>query len=197
MSNRRITPSLVISVLALVVATTGTGIAATKINGRDIAPHTITSLQLAKGAVAGINIKPKAITSAQVKPRSLTALALADGVIVNNTVIAPAGPKGDTGTAGTPATVAFDPAKIITVEGNNSGSLSPSESYTSIALCPAGSYVTGGGYSDLGGNGTTSGAMLIPSVNQGSVSGWQVTVKNYGGSISNTAWHAFVLCAAS
>lgn len=83
--------SLAVSTLALIVALGGTaGAAGGWINGNRIKPHTITSLQLAAGAVKAPNVAPHSIRKS----------ALADGVIVNNTVIAPAGPQGDPGKPG-------------------------------------------------------------------------------------------------
>src|SRR3954462_13944337 len=100
-------PATVIATLALVVATTGTGIAATKINGRDIKNYSITENKLAKNSVSGRAIRPASITTTD----------LADGVIVNNTINAPAGPKGDAGADGTPGIAVVDPSKIIIANG--------------------------------------------------------------------------------
>jgi len=59
--NRRLTPSLLISILALFVAIGGTSYAAVKINGKDIK----------KGTVAGKALKKNTVTGAKVKESSL------------------------------------------------------------------------------------------------------------------------------
>lgn len=59
--NRRLTPSLIISILALFIAIGGTSYAAVKINGKDIK----------KGTVAGKALKKNTVTGAKIKESSL------------------------------------------------------------------------------------------------------------------------------
>lgn len=59
--NRRLTPSLIISILALFVAIGGTSYAAVKINGKNIK----------KGTVAGKALKKNTVTGAKIKESSL------------------------------------------------------------------------------------------------------------------------------
>lgn len=81
-------PATCIATLALVVATTGTSIAATKIDGHSIKAHSIPASALITHS----------LTNAQIKQHSLTKLALdPNAVTVVNNISAPQGPKGDQG----------------------------------------------------------------------------------------------------
>lgn len=178
-------PATVIATLALVVATTGTSIAATKINGQSIKNHTITANKLAKGAV----------TARAVAPRAITPLALADGVIVNNTINAPAGPKGDTGAAGANGVAFVDPAKIITINGLDV-TVSQNSTAHSDAICPDGTYVIGGGYNEMQSNPP---AQVVPTASKAVAingnQGWSVVARNLGGFDQAASWHAIAYCA--
>jgi len=83
--RRHITPSLIISVMALFVALGGASYAAVKIP---------------KNSVGAAQIKKNAVTSAKVRDRSLLAKDFKAGQI-------PVGAKGDQGDPGTPATALF------------------------------------------------------------------------------------------
>ena len=67
--NRRISPSLIISILALFIAVGGTSYAAVKINGKNIKPNTVAGKALKKNTLTGkqinenkLGIVPKAKT---------------------------------------------------------------------------------------------------------------------------------------
>ena len=79
----RPTPSMLVAVLALVVATGGTSYAALSITGKDIK----------NGSVTGKDVKDKSLTGKDVKNRSLLAKDFKRGQL-------PAGPKGATGPTG-------------------------------------------------------------------------------------------------
>jgi hypothetical protein len=67
-SSRRLTPSFVLSLVALFVALGGTGYAAVAINGKSITPHSIP----------GNRLKADALTGAQVKESTLGVVPFAD-----------------------------------------------------------------------------------------------------------------------
>ncbi len=56
---KRISPSLIVSVLALFVALSGTAIAATKINGKNIKKGTVTSKQIKNGTITKSDLSKK------------------------------------------------------------------------------------------------------------------------------------------
>ena len=87
--GRRPSPAMVVACLALLVALTGTSVAAVS----QLAPNSVGPRQLQFGAVTGPKIRANAISSAKVRNRSLLRTDFAPGQI-------PAGPAGPTGPAG-------------------------------------------------------------------------------------------------
>jgi hypothetical protein len=70
-SNRRPSPALVISMIALFVALGGTGYAATQINGKSLKNNSVTGKKLKNKTVTGGKVKPNTLTGAQIKESSL------------------------------------------------------------------------------------------------------------------------------
>jgi hypothetical protein len=182
-------PATVIATLALVVATTGTGIAATKINGRDILNHSITANKLSKGAVTARAVRDHAITKTE----------LADGV--SDPVVGPAGPKGDAGPAGPPGPPGpagvIDPARLVVVAGGdgNLAPAGPAGDATLTAACPTGTFLIGGGYSDMGL------AQKVYAISSGPAldgsQAWLVHARNDSALAQSTLWHAIAYCVVS
>src|SRR4051794_5457336 len=114
---KRPTPSLLVAVVALFVAMSGSAVAAKLITGKQIKDHTITKRDISKATVSAL--------------RGL------DGVDGIDGARGPQGPQGPAGPAGV--------AAITRVDGNTAsqGAFgSGTEVQTSTATCPAGSYVT-------------------------------------------------------
>jgi len=86
---RRPSPALVVSCVALLVALTGTSVAA--VNA--LAPNSVGALQLRPNAVTNAKIKNNAVNSSKVANRSLLRTDFAPGQL-------PAGPTGPQGSAG-------------------------------------------------------------------------------------------------
>lgn len=74
-------PSMVVAVIALVVALSGTAYAAATINGKNIKKGTITSKQIKDKTITGTDIKDGTIAGKDVKAGTLTADKIAAGVI--------------------------------------------------------------------------------------------------------------------
>ena len=72
-------PSMVVSLLALVVALSGTAYAAATINGKNIKKGTITSKQVKDKSLIGRDIKDKSLTGADLKDGSVDSADLKDG----------------------------------------------------------------------------------------------------------------------
>src|SRR5689334_13236136 len=93
MTRRLPSPSLAVSITALVVAMGGTGYAATKLSGSSIKAGTITGKQ----------IKKHSLPAGKLSPSALAALRGAQGPA------GPAGPAGKDGAPGPAGIVAFKP----------------------------------------------------------------------------------------
>ena len=126
MTRRLPSPSLAVSIAALVVAMGGTGYAATKLSGSNIKAGTITGKQ----------IKTRSLPAGKLSAKAIAQLRGAQG---------PAGPAGPAGAAG--ADGARGPAGIIGFKTVSSDVVAlPSVAQKqATAKCPAGTIVVGGG----------------------------------------------------
>lgn len=168
--------SLIVATLALVVALTGTAGATGLINGQSIKNHSITANKLAKASV----------TTFALRPASVTPATLADGVIINNTVIAPAGPAGPAGAdatpiagpPGAPGAAGVTGAQVVAASGVNTT--------FAVAVCPDGKVAIGGGYS------VDPGIVVTSSMPSNGGQGWRVSTGN-----TSTGIAVYAVCATS
>jgi collagen triple helix repeat protein len=137
---KRVTPSMVISIVALFVALGGTGIAARSalIGSKQIADHSIRLVDLNGSVVKALRGQ-----------RGPAGPAGADGAPGPNGAQGPVGPQGPPGQAGPAgangANGTFDPGKIQYLEGPEVV-LAPGMPGQSVATCPAGSVAISGGF---------------------------------------------------
>ena len=87
--RHRPSPAMVVACLALLVALTGTSVAAVQA----LAPNSVGTAQLRANAVTNAKLRNNAVTGAKVRNRSLSAADFASGSL-------PAGPQGPAGAAG-------------------------------------------------------------------------------------------------
>jgi hypothetical protein len=130
MTRRLPSPSLAVSITALVVAMGGTGYAATKLSGSNIKAGTITGKQ----------IKSRSLPAGKLSAKAIAQLRGAQGPAGPE---GPAGPAGPTGPAG-PHGPGFDGLRTV-----NSGAvaLPIGQKVEAEKQCPAGTFVIGGGVS--------------------------------------------------
>ena len=93
--ERRPSPAMVVACIALLVALTGTSVAAVQA----IAPNSVGTAQLRNGAVTNPKLKNNSITGNKVLNRSLTAADFVAGSLPRGPG-GPAGPAGPAGAAG-------------------------------------------------------------------------------------------------
>jgi hypothetical protein len=98
--EHRPSPAMVVACIALLVALTGTSVAAVQA----LAPNSVGPAQLRTGAVTNPKLRANSVTGAKVANRSLTATDFVAGSLPRG----PAGPPGPTG-----ATGAAGPAGVI------------------------------------------------------------------------------------
>jgi Collagen triple helix repeat (20 copies) len=139
---KRVTPSMVISIIALFVALGGTAIAArgALIGSKQIADHSIRLVDLNSSAVKALRGQ-----------RGPAGPAGANGAAGPQGPAGPAGaagPQGPAGTNGVNGT--FDPSKVQYIVGPEV-MVAPGAEGSSVATCPDGSLAISGGFLDGGG----------------------------------------------
>jgi hypothetical protein len=196
-------PAMIVALLALAVALSGAGYAATTIGTGQITDGAVTTpklhggavtaAKLADGAVSGRKIAGNAVTSAKVKDGTLLAKDFKPGVLSGGAVqgtpgpqgpAGPQGPKGESGVQGF-----YSVWEMQAVEPGQNGVAEPQ--------CAVGDAVSGGGFSTL----ITVGAQLDVTGSHhsgiGSPEGvhesWLVSVLNTGP--TKATFGAVAVCA--
>jgi len=180
---RRPSPAMVVACLALLVALTGTGVAAVS----QIVP---------RNSVGSAQLKSNAVVSAKVKNRSLLALDFKAGQL-------PAGPPGAAGPAG-PAGPAGTVTRLTAVV-NASGSLARSQGTTSAGHVGTGQYevifnqnVTACTYVASVGNPTpgltTPNGVAVVVPRNGNANGVGVATYDAAGAFADLPFHLIVVC---
>lgn len=145
MLRRNLTPSFVISILALIVALGGVSYAAVQ-----IPKNSVGAKQLKKNAVTAKKIKKNAIRSSKVKDRSLLATDFKEGQL-------PQGPKGATGARGPQGNPGpMGPAYRFDKAGGLLPLTAAFQPVVTSTTLPAGSYVLLSRANLLGGVGASS-----------------------------------------
>lgn len=145
-------PAMVVALVALPVALSGVGYAATTIGTRQIrdgavtAPKldagAVTAAKLADGAVSGVKIAKDAVTSAKVRDGTLLAKDFKPGELQVGGVQGAPGPQGPAGPQGAPGIQGFSSvSERQDVEAGQLGAAEP--------RCAVGDAVTGGGFSQV------------------------------------------------
>lgn len=128
---RRPSPSMAVSVMALVVATTGTSYAAGLIGSDDIRNNSVQSQDIKNKTITGKDVKKGSLGAKQIKDGSLRARDFKAGQL-------PAGATGPAGPAGVGRWALVDATGAIIAQ---SGGFSVTAAYPTLA--PAGTDTTG------------------------------------------------------
>jgi hypothetical protein len=131
---KRVTPSMVISIVALFVALGGTAMAARNalIGSKQIADHSIRLVDLNGSAVKAL--------------RGQRGPAGADGAPGQNGAPGPPGPPGPAGPAGAPGlSGTFATSTVLYINGPDI-TLAPGELGSAMAFCPTGMTAISGGF---------------------------------------------------
>ena len=169
-SLRRPSPSMAVSVMALVVASTGTSYATGLIGSDDIRNSSIQSKDIKNRTIQGKNIKNDTIGARQVKDGSLRSRDFKEGQL-------PAGPKGTQGPAGVGRWALVDATGAIVAQ---SGGFSVTAAYPTLAAAgpdTAGLRANGNVYIDAGENLTNNGVLAVVAL--------QNTVDQNGDGVTN------------
>ena len=199
---RRPSPAMVVACLALLVAMSGTGIAA----ATQLARNSVGPLQLQNGAVTNPKIRNNAVNSSKVAPRSLLRSDFAPGQLPAGPTgpMGPAGPAGPAGAAGPagPAGV-IGPITDRTASGLVDGGTAENGAYNSrrvTAMCQGNERAISGGTSwsdDVTGRELMTGELEPQKNAQGQVVGFLGVGLNDSGNDSTFTVHALCYTPSS
>jgi len=198
--RHRPSPALVVACLALLVALSGSSVAAVNALGRNtvgapqIKPNAVSTSELRNGAVTNAKLHANAVTGLKVRNHSLTAADFIAGTL-------PAGPQGPAGPAG-PAGAAGPAGTIgpITVRQGSvavPGGVAQNGAYdtetVSVNCNPGEKAISAGsGWSDDAADRELWTQRLTPLITNGSVTGYRGTGGNDSGNAST--FTLYVLC---
>ena len=165
MMRKHLSPGIILGVIAVVLAATGSAVAASK----------ITSAQIKDGTITGKDVKNDSLTLSDLSAGAVNDLAGVPG---------PAGPAGPQGPAGPSAVARLAPTTLSFTVPGGSDVYSTIKSLT--VTCPAGQRVISGGWS------TSSGVAFVDKTYDGA--SWSVGIDNYGSSVSASV-QLTALCA--
>ncbi len=179
-------PAMIIAVIALLFALSGTAVAGALITGAQIQNNTVSSLDLTNNTVKAVDVQNNSLTTFDVMNGTLRAVDFAPGVLKEGPA-GPAGPAGAQGAAGPQGAPGLAGLEIVVAEtASNSDSPKQVE-----ALCPAGKQVVGGGghiYS------AATDAALDESY-PASTTKWRATAYEVVGTAANWKIAAYAICA--
>ncbi len=188
--RHRPSPAMVVACLALLVALTGTSVAAVQA----IAPNSVGTPQLRTGAVTNPKLKANAVTGAKVANRSLTAIDFQASSLPRGPqgVAGPAGPAGAAGPAGTIGPISVRQASVVVPGGVAQNSAYDTET-VSVNCNPNEKAISAGtGWSDDTADRELWTQRLTPVLTGTSVTGFRATGGNDSGNTST--FTLFVLC---
>ncbi len=194
--TRRPSPAMVVACLALLVALTGTSVAAVS---QLVPRNSVGTAQLRDNAVARVKVRNNAINSEKVANRSLLAVDFARGQIPAG----PAGPAGPTGPAGAagPAGPAGTVTRLTAVV-SATGTIARSQGTTSASRLSTGSFevvfnqdIANCTYVATPGS-TTGSPLPIGQIAVGTNSPTSVLVRtrDSAGALSDLPFHLVVVC---
>jgi hypothetical protein len=178
---RKISPSLVVSTAAVVIASAGSATAATLITGKQIKDGTITSRDVRNRSLTGADIKPGSLSQSALRAGAISATALSGATVRDLTA--------------TPVTT-----QVATAEANQD----PHQNGLPVTvepMCPDGQVALsgGGGFVDYPGLGELQASEPIMDA-QGKPVGWHLVMRQEGAlsdphSNEPKAIRAYVICS--
>ena len=193
---RRPSPAMIVACLALLVALSGTGVAATQ-----LARNSVGTPQLRDNAVTNAKVRNNAINSSKVAARSLLRSDFAPGQLPAGPVgpqgpAGPAGPAGAAGAAGPAGVIGPITVRSSSVSIDNTTATNGQYTTRSVdALCASGELsISGGtGWSDSNNDLELFTGRLTPIQNSANqVIGWRAVGGNDSGQTST--FSVYALC---
>jgi hypothetical protein len=175
---KRPSPALVIAILALFLATSGSAYAASKITTSQIKKGAITQSKIAKKAVSTSKLKTEAVGTAKLKDESVTTDKLGDQSVTTGKLADSAVSAKQFGSI-----VARDTTTTVAAASNG----------TATALCQADEKVIGGGFETP--VNATNVWITQESVRDTAQNGWRVGGRNF--TAANVQLKVTVYCLAA
>jgi hypothetical protein len=188
--GHRPSPALVVACIALLVALTGTSVAAVQA----LAPNSVGTAQLRTNAVTTAKIRNNAVTGAKVANRSLRAVDFAAGSLPAGPPgpAGPAGPAGAAGPAGTIGPITVRQGSVAVPGGIAQNSAYDTETVTVNCNANEKAISAGTGWSDDAADRELWVQRLTPIVTNNVVTGYRATGGNDSG--NSSTFTLYVLC---
>lgn len=204
--ERLLHPATIIAVIALLVALSGAGYAATTVGTSQLKNNAVTTPKIKNTAVTTAKLKNNAVTGAKIASNAVgtgkihnaavTTPKIAAGAVTASQ-LAPATLAALQGRTGPPGPPGASGATSVVVRTASVTTSTPG-TYTATASCQPGEKATGGGAeSSSPSNGVVHGVVAngpVPSTVGATPTGWQASqVIGIPGDVTTTVW---VVCAA-
>lgn len=180
-------PALVIAILALFVAGSGSAYAASKITSSQIQKGAITTSKIASKAVGTGKLKTEAVGTKKLKDNAVTTGQLGDQAVTTDQLGDQAVTKSKLGDG---AVGAKKMGNIVT--RNATATIAPNTTGTATAQCQTDEKVISGGYNTQ--VSTTTVFVAQESVRASAENGWRVSGLNINGSAANVSLTVTAYC---
>ena len=194
--RHRPSPAMVVACLALLVALTGTSVAAVQA----LAPNSVGTAQLKPNAVTAVKIKNGNVTAAKLARNSVTSSSVLDKSLTANDFggalpagpTGPTGPPGPTGPAGTIGPIVVRQAGVV-VQGGTAHNAQYSTGTVSVNCNANEKAISAGtGWSDDAADRELWVQRMTPLLTGSNVTGYRATGGNDSGNTST--FTLYVLC---
>jgi hypothetical protein len=201
---------MVVACLALLVALTGTSVAAVSA----LAPNSVGTAQIRASAVTGAKIRANAVTAAKIKNRNVTGAKIARNAVTGSLVLngsltrddfasaslpagpagpaGPPGPAGPAGPAGTIGPITVRQASAVVPGGVAQNSIYDTETVTVNCNANEKAISAGTGWSDDAADRELWTQRITPVITNNAVTGYRGTGGNDSGNTST--FTLYVLC---
>jgi hypothetical protein len=181
--------AMIVAILALLLALSGTAVAGALITGAQIKNNTVASVDLTNNSIKSVDVRNNALTTLDVQNGSLRAVDFAAGELETGPA-GPAGPAGPTGPAG-PSGPQGAPG-LAGLEIVFADSPSNSDFVRQVeASCPAGKKAVGGGAHIW----QAAGLVALDESYPSNATTWRATAYEVNATALNWHLRAYVVCA--
>jgi hypothetical protein len=195
--RKHLTPSMIVSLIALLVALSGSAYAATKLTGADIKDSSLTAADVKNSSLTGTDVKDSSLTAADITDSSLTAADIKDSSLTGTDI-----EDGTVGSKDLDAALTktladlqtsrpVEPLGTVVASGlaprTGTATIPAGQTGKADAVCESSLGVVSGGFRTTGDGRVTSSEYTAPNT-------WSVSYDNTGGA-SDAAVTAIAYCS--